>query len=171
MLVRQIPKEEPKAERGMTDRDDPRHSFLESYRNLRSSLLYMTEATERPKTILVTSSVPDEGKSVTAANLAITIAHAGSRVLLVDADLRKGVLHRRFGLAAEPGVSEALAKGLNWAEATQPTKVPNLSLLARGAITHRSSELFIQPVTEKFLKDASEKYDYLIVDTAPVMAA
>ena len=53
----------------------------------------------------------------------------------------------------------------------QPTKVQNLFLLPRGAITHRSSELFIQPVTERFLKETSAKYDYLIVDTAPVMAA
>jgi len=170
-LVGQIPKEDAKGELKLIDTEDTRHAFLEAYRNLRSSLLYMTEAAERPKTILVTSSVPDEGKSVTAANLAITMAHAGSRVLLVDADLRKGILHRRFGLTGEPGLSETLSKGLNWDKVVQATKEQNLFLLPRGAITHRSSELFIQPVTEKFLSEASAKYDYLIVDTAPVMAA
>ncbi len=170
-LVGQIPKEDAKGDLKLIDTDDTRHAFLEAYRNLRSSLLYMTEATERPRTILVTSSVPDEGKSVTAANLAITMAHAGSRVLLVDADLRKGILHRRFGLPGDPGLSETLSKGLSWVEAAQATKVPNLFLLPRGATTHRSSELFIQPITEKFLKETAAKYDYLIVDTAPVMAA
>ncbi len=86
--------------------------FVEAYRNLRSSLLYMAEAGQRPRTILVTSSVPNDGKSLTAANLAITMASAGSRVLLVDADLRKGALHRRFGVPAEPGLSEVLSKGV-----------------------------------------------------------
>lgn len=151
--------------------EDARHSFLEAYRNLRSSLLYMVEAGERPKTLLVTSSVPNEGKSVTSANLAITMANTGSRVLLVDADLRKGVLHSHFGLASGPGLSEALSHGMDWSEAVQATRVPNLSLLPRGAITHKSSEFFIGEVTEKFLREASAKYDYVMLDTAPVMAA
>ena len=173
-VLGQIPKESSMSSKddvGLIEAEDGRHAFVEAYRNLRSSLLYMTETAERPKTILITSSIPDEGKSLTSANLAITMANSGSRVLLVDADLRKGVQHRRFGLNAEPGLSEALSKGLNWEEAVQATKVPNLFLLPRGAITHHSSELFINPVTEKFLKEASAKYDYLMLDTAPVMAA
>src|SRR5205823_11055361 len=66
---------------------------------------------------------------------------------------------------------EALSQGMDWSEAVQATKVPNLSLLPRGAITHKSSEFFIGEVTEKFLQEASAKYDYLLLDTAPVMAA
>src|SRR6185369_18095467 len=102
----------------------------EAYRNLRSSLLYMAESGQRPKTLLVTSSIPNEGKSVTAANLAITIANSGSRVLLVDADLRKGVLHHRFGLPSEPGLSEALSQGSNWEEFVQTTSIPSLFFLS-----------------------------------------
>ncbi len=173
-VLGQIPKEDgpgSKGDVGLIEAEDGRHAFVEAYRNLRSSLLYMTEAAERPRTLLITSSVPDEGKSVTSANLAITMANSGSRVLLVDADLRKGILHRRFGLAGEPGLTEVLAQGLNWEEAVQATKVPNLFLLPRGAITHHSSEFFISSATEKFLKEASAKFDYLMLDTAPVMAA
>ena len=151
--------------------DDARHSFVEAYRNLRSSLLYMAEPGQRPKTLLLTSSVPNEGKSLTSANLAITMANSGSRILLVDADLRKGVLHNRFGTPGEPGFSEALSKGLNWEEAVRPTSTPNLFLLPRGATTQKSSEFFIGEVTERFLKQASAKYDYVMMDTAPVMAA
>jgi capsular exopolysaccharide synthesis family protein len=131
----------------------------------------MTESGSRPKTILITSSIPNEGKSLTSANFAITMAETGSRVLLVDADLRKGVLHERFGLNSGPGFSEALKEGRNWAEIVQPTRTRNLFLLSRGATTQRSSEFFIGEMTQKFLKDAAAQYDYVIMDTAPVMAA
>jgi polysaccharide biosynthesis transport protein len=171
IILGQIPREPSKGDLALIAAEDTRHTFVEAYRNLRSSLLYMVEEGTRPKTLLITSSVPDEGKSVTSANLAITIAKTGSRVLLVDADLRKGVLHRRFDLPAGPGLSEALSQGLNWEEAVQPTKIPNLFLLPRGVRTDRSSEMFVSAPTEKFLKDASSKYDYLLLDTAPVMAA
>jgi len=173
-VLGQIPKERApfrSRELKLLEPDDPRHSFVEAYRNLRSSLLYMAEPAQRPKTLLLTSSVPNEGKSLTSANLAITMANAGSRILLVDADLRKGVLHSRFGTPGEPGFSEALSKGLNWEEAVHPTSTPNLFLLPRGAITQKSSEFFIGQVTETFLKQASAKYDYVMLDTAPVMAA
>ncbi|PYJ00353.1 MAG: hypothetical protein DME25_20935, partial [Verrucomicrobia bacterium] len=173
-ILGQVPQERAPARRAeikLIEPEDSRHSFLEAYRNLRSSLLYMVKASERPRTLLVTSSEPNEGKSLTSANLAITMANSGSRVLLVDADLRKGVLHTLFGLPSGPGLSEALSQGLNWSEAVQATRTPNLFLLPRGAITHKSSEFFIGEVTERFLRDAAAKYDYVMIDTAPVMAA
>jgi polysaccharide biosynthesis transport protein len=173
-ILGQIPREKPPGrgkEIALVHQDDDRHSMVEAYRNLRSSLLFMSEASQRPKTLLITSSVPNEGKSLTSANLAITMSSAGSRVLLVDADLRKGVLHTRFGVPCEPGFTEALSAGLNWEEAVQPTCYPNLVLLPRGSVTHKSSEFFINEVTSKFLREAAAKYDYVLLDTAPVMAA
>jgi capsular exopolysaccharide synthesis family protein len=161
----------PRREVGLIEPDDARHPFVEAYRNLRSSLLYMTASGERPRTILITSSVPNEGKSVTSSNLSITLANAGSRVLLVDADLRKGVLHGRFGLTPEPGLTECLTNQIPWEQVVQATKYPNLWILPRGAITHKSSELFIHEDTQKFLQESAAKYDYVIIDTAPVMAA
>ena len=150
---------------------DGRHSFVEAYRNLRSSLLYMAQGEGRSKTLLVTSSVPNEGKSLTAANLAITMASTGSRVLLVDADARKGALHTRFEVPAKPGLTEVLGQGLNWEEAVQATKYPNLSILPQGAFAPNASELFISDVTKQFLRDVAAKYDYVVLDTVPVMAA
>src|SRR5262249_29378588 len=144
--------------------DDERHSFLEAYRNLRSSLLYMFEAGKRPKTILVTSSVPNDGKSITSANLAITLANAGSRILLIDADLRKGSQHARFELEPGPGLSEVLSHGAKWDELVRESKVPNLFLLPRGANTQRSSELFLSGPIDALLKEAAGKYDFVIVD-------
>jgi capsular exopolysaccharide synthesis family protein len=174
-VVGQIPRERPVKKHGQLDlikHDDPRFGLVEAYRNLRSSILYMAESGKRPKVIAITSSVPAEGKSFTAANLAICMANAGSRVLLIDADLRKGVLHDRFKLpSATPGLSEALTGVISWDEVVQPTSVANLSLLPRGTATQSSSELFVSEPTTKVLRSAAEKYDYVLLDNAPVMAA
>lgn len=161
----------PKREVALVGPEDERHDFVEAYRNLRSSLLYMAEPGAGPKILLVTSSVPNEGKSLTSANLSITMASTGSRVLLVDADLRKGALHTRFGVAPRPGLTEVLGQGLNWEEAVQATKFPNLSLLPRGTFAPNAGELLISSATKEFLRDAAAKYDYVILDTVPVMAA
>jgi capsular exopolysaccharide synthesis family protein len=151
--------------------EDQRHPFVEAYRNLRSSLLYMTHTEPRPRTLLITSSVPGDGKSMTATNLAITMAMGGSRVLIVDADLRKGTLHSRFNIPNETGFSEVFLGGTDWRSAVKETIYPNLHLLPRGATTQRSSEFFIGATMEKFLKESAQEYDYVLIDTAPVMAA
>jgi polysaccharide biosynthesis transport protein len=172
-VLGQIPRERigpNHKEPGLIENEDERHAFVEAYRNLRSSLLYMSETGQRPKTLAVTSSVPNDGKSLTATNLAIIMASSGSRVLLVDADLRKGGLHHRLGLPPGPGLCEVLAEDIGWEQTVVSTKTPNLSLVPRGRTSQRSSELFISNKTEAFLKDAATKYDYVIVDTAPVMA-
>jgi capsular exopolysaccharide synthesis family protein len=173
-VLGQIPREKKDIRGGIlpfVQPDDRRHPFVESYRNLRSSLLYMAAMGTRPHTLLVTSAVPNDGKSITAANLAITLAMGGTRVLLVDADLRKGTLHSRFKLQADTGLSEALSQKTDWRPAVKETGVPNLRLLPRGGTTQRSSELFIGPVMEKFLQEANKEYDCVLIDTAPVMAA
>jgi capsular exopolysaccharide synthesis family protein len=173
-VLGQIPREKKDVRGGIlpfVQPDDKRHPFVESYRNLRSSLLYMAAMGKGPHTLLVTSAVPNDGKSVTAANLAITLAMGGARVLLVDADLRKGALHNHLNIQNDTGLSEALSQNTDWRPAVKDTNVPNLRLLPRGATTQRSSELFIGPVMEKFLQEANKEYDYVLLDTAPVMAA
>src|ERR1035437_3280833 len=173
-VLGQVPREASGGSRkqpSLIEPEDTRHAFVEAYRNLRSSLLYMAETGDRPRTILVTSSVPNDGKSVTASNLAITLASAGSRVLLVDADLRKGALHERFGVPAEPGLAEVLSKGAAWETIVQATKFSNLFILPAGAFTANSSELFIGGATKRVVRDPAGKYDYVILDTVPVMAA
>lgn len=151
--------------------EDSRHSFVEAYRNLRSSLLYTAKTGTRPHILLITSSVPNEGKSVTASNLAITLATGGARVLLVDGDLRKGRLHTRFNIEAKVGLSECLTQGLDWRQVVKDTSVPRLQLLPRGATINNSGEYFIGPVMEKLLKETIQDYDYVLIDTVPVMAA
>jgi capsular exopolysaccharide synthesis family protein len=173
-VIGQIPRERKPPRGGVlpfVHTDDQRHPFVEAYRNLRSSLLFMAETGTRPHTLLVTSSIPSDGKSLTAANLAITLAMGGARVLLVDADLRKGKLGSRFDIKAEAGLSEALLQGTDWRSLVKETPVANLKLLPRGATTTRSSELFTGPVMSKFLQESNKDYDYVLLDTAPVMAA
>ncbi len=173
-VLGQIPRERKPPRGGIlpfVQADDQRHPFIESYRNLRSSLLYMAQTGTRPHTLLVTSSVPNDGKSLTAANLAITLAMGGARVLLVDADLRKGNLVTRFNIETESGLFEVLSQGIPWRSSVKETAVANLRLLPRGATTQRSSELFLGPVMDKFLQESIKEYDYVLIDTAPVMAA
>jgi len=89
----------------------------------------------------------------------------------VDADLRKGNLQKRLGVEADTGFAEVFLEGKDWHQAVKETSVTNLFLLPRGTITQRSSEFFIGPVMEKFLKESAQEYDYVVIDTAPVMAA
>lgn len=174
LVLGQIPLEAGKLARhgvGLLQPDDERHAFLEAYRNLRSSLLYMATEGKRPRIMLVTSGIPGDGKSMTTSNLAITMALGGSRVLLVDADLRKGLLHRRFGLEATAGFTEVITGRVAWEKTVLLTSTPNLSLLPRGDTCRNPGELFLKPSTHELIKQLAAQYDYVIFDTAPVMAA
>ncbi len=173
-ILGQIPRESSLNSEGkmaLLQPQDERHSFLEAYRNLRSSLLYLGEPGKVPRTVLVTSSVPNDGKSITSANLAITLANGGSRVLLIDGDLRKGSQHTRFDFEHAEGLSEALSQGKPWTELVRQTRIPRLFLLPRGATTQYSSELFLGNSIDVLLKEAVSKYDFVLVDSPPVMAA
>jgi capsular exopolysaccharide synthesis family protein len=174
-VLGQIPYEAPRpGERGglaLLHADDDRHAFLEAYRNLRSSLLYMATQGQRPRVLVVTSAIPGDGKSMTTANLAITMALAGSRVLLVDADLRKGLLHRRFGVEGSTGLTEVLTGRVPTAQAIVTTTTSNLFLLPRGDTARNPGEMFLKSSTRDLIKELAAQFDYVIFDTAPVMAA
>jgi capsular exopolysaccharide synthesis family protein len=150
--------------------DDDRHVFAESFRNLRSSLLFMFTSQKRPKTILITSSLPEEGKSTMAANLAATLALAGSRILLVDADLRRTGLHKMFSLPIDPGLANIMSQEVNYTKAVAPTSITNLFLLPAGTPDGNPGELFLAPSTDVFLANVYPQYDYIIFDSAPILA-
>jgi capsular exopolysaccharide synthesis family protein len=151
--------------------NDDRHAFAESLRALRSSLLYLPFEGGRPKTLLVTSATPNEGKSTVAVNLAITMALAQVRVLLVDADLRRGTLHRVFKRDCDPGLSDLLLGRVPAEECILPTSVPNLDLAARGTSVPNPGEIFLGARLDQFLRDVYESYEYVIFDSSPVLAA
>ena len=173
-VLGQIPREDKRAireEMFLLRPEDDRLPFVESFRNLRSSLLYLDSKVPYPRRLLITSSVPNDGKSLVAANLAVSLALSGSRVLLVDADLRKGHMHERFGLKVEKGLGQMLVQHLNWRTLVMDTKVDKLKLLARGASEKNATEFFFTTDMESFVNQASTEFDFVIVDTPPVMAA
>ncbi len=173
-VLSQVPREVVLNQNGKLDlihAQDDRHAFAEAYRNLRSSLLFMGEEGKLPKLLLVTSSIPGEGKSVTAANLGITLAEAGARVLIVDADLRKGTLHEYFQKSAAPGLTEILSREADWKAVAQPANTPNLSVIPRGRTARNPSELFLAPITKDLIAELGAHYDIVLFDSAPVMAA
>jgi len=173
-VVGQVPEipEIPGAGSLMLLRDnDDRHMFAESYRNLRSALLYLMVDGRRPRVLLITSAVPNEGKSTIATNLARAMAMGGSKVLLVDADLRKGHIHERLKLNSKPGLSELLRQSDNLEQFVQATDLPNFSFLSRGSICRNPGDLFLSPAFDELLSKFRERYDYILIDGSPVFAA
>ena len=170
-ILGQIPKEKAKGTLNLLQPDDARHVFAESYRNVRSSIFFMPYEGPRPKTFLVTSAVPNEGKSTVSANLAITMALSGAKTLLVDGDLRRGALRETFDLHSKIGFSEILKQEVNWREVVVPASLPSLFLLPRGNTLSQPSEHLLRESTDAFLKDIYNHYDYIIIDSSPVLAA
>jgi succinoglycan biosynthesis transport protein ExoP len=170
-ILGQIPKEKAKGTLNLLQPDDARHVFAESYRNVRSSIFFMPYEGPRPKTLLVTSAVPNEGKSTVSANLAITMALSGAKTLLVDGDLRRGALRETFDIHSKIGFSEILKQEVNWREVVVPTSLPSLFVLPRGKTLSQPSEHLLRESTDAFLKDIYNHYDYIIIDSSPVLAA
>jgi capsular exopolysaccharide synthesis family protein len=170
-VLGQIPKEKTKGRVTLLQPDDARHVFAESYRNVRSSIFFMPYEGPRPKTMLVTSSVPNEGKSTISSNLAITMALSGARTLLIDGDLRRGALREAFGISSKIGFSEVLKQEVNWQEVVVPTTYPNLFILPRGKTLGQPSEHLLRDSTDALLRDMYSHYDYIIIDSSPVLAA
>jgi polysaccharide biosynthesis transport protein len=170
-VLAQIPTEKHKGLLEPLKANDDRHAFAESLRALRSSLLYLPFEGEKPKTLLITSATPNEGKSTVAVNLAITMALAQVRVLLVDADLRRGTLHRVFKRDFDPGLSELLLERAPAEKCILPTSVPNLDLVTRGTSIPNPGEIFLSARLDQFLRDVYDSYECVIFDSSPVLAA
>jgi capsular exopolysaccharide synthesis family protein len=170
-VLGQIPKEKSGGKLTLLQPDDARHIFAESYRNVRSSLFFMPYEGPRPKTLLITSAVPNEGKSTVASNLAITMALSGAKTLLIDGDLRRGAIREAFDLSTRVGLSEVLKQEVNWREVVVPTSYPNLFVLPRGKTLSQPSEHLLRDSTDQLLKDLYHQYDYIIIDSSPVLAA
>lgn len=170
-LLGQVPRELGKTGITMLTSNDPRHALLESFRTLRSSIIFLPVEGVRPKTLLVTSATPGEGKTTIAANLAITFAFSGAKTLLVDADLRLGRIAKAFNIDSEVGLSDVLRQRTHWREVIVPTSTPNLSILPRGKTLPHPAEHFLGKVTDQLLQELYSEFDYIIFDTPPVMAA
>lgn len=147
----------------------PMSAFAESCRNLRTNLMFTSA--ERPiRTLVVTSSDPEEGKTTVATNLSVSVAQSGRRVLVIDTDLRRPRVHRAFGLSSKAGVTSIVAGMAEFDDVVQPTQVSGLDMLASGPIPPNPSELLHHPRFLDLLRMAQERYDLVVLDSPPVLA-
>jgi capsular exopolysaccharide synthesis family protein len=160
---------------------EQRGSMVEQFRSLRSRLQEF-RAMNRLQSLLVSSGVPQEGKSFIAANLALSLAlHKSSRVLLVDGDMRRSTLQEYFGCEAHPGLSDYLSGKCELVDAMQrpsqastPSRLiapflNNLVLIPGGSVGDRAADLAGSPRFEEMLRVANENFDWIIVDSSPVI--
>ena len=146
------------------------HDFGEAFRSLRTSLVF-TSATDHTRVIAVTSSQPLEGKTTTAANLALALALGGARVLVIDADMRRPGLHKSLGVQNNTGLSHLLQGQARVRDAVQRTAEPNLLMMSAGRTPPNPSELLGSERMSTFLANLERgPFDWVIIDTPPVLA-
>lgn len=148
---------------------NPTDLAVEALRSLRTSLHFaMLEAGNNR--LMISGPSPQVGKTFVSANLAAVVANAGQRVLLVDVDMRKGYLHKVFGVSSDNGLSDLLSKRCELTAAIKHTGVDNLHVITRGQIPPNPSELLMHANFTAFLEEASALYDLVILDTPPFLA-
>lgn len=144
-------------------------ALTEAYRSLRTSVLLSTSG-RPPRLILITSGQPGEGKTTTVANLGITLAQLGGRVLLVDSDMRRPRIGSLLKLAATPaGLSTFLTGQFSLDDVVVPTQVPNLLAIPCGPIPPNPAELLSSTLLRQLLEQVSQKFDYVLLDSPPVL--
>jgi capsular exopolysaccharide synthesis family protein len=148
---------------------DKEFSFqtTEAFKTLRANLIFSL-STKKNKTFAITSSIQHEGKSTTAANLALTFAQMQAKVLLIDADLRKPVQHKLFKLKNKVGLSTLLCGMHSFKEVINENIIPGLDVMTSGTIPPNPSEMLGSENMKVLLEELATYYDYIIVDTPPV---
>ncbi len=165
----------------------PKSNLAESFRALRTSIKFLV-LEKNIKTLMVSSSTAREGKSTTIANMALTLAQIGSRVLLIDADLRKPMVARIFGIEKEPGVSDIILGNYEWRDTVKTVTdimmgrlgmedimtspgIDNLNIITAGTHSPNTTELVSSQRMSDFLNEAKEDFDVILVDCPPVLQA
>lgn len=155
---------------GLVTIHKPNSFPAESYRMFRTNLSYLS-IDRVAKIIAFTSTSAEEGKTSSVANFAVTLASAGKRVLLIDCDLRKGRIHTIFNFNQAPGLTNCLAQKSDFAEAYhQLENYESLHILTSGVLPPNPSEILTSNAFEKFIHEIREQYDYVLIDTPPVLA-
>ncbi len=148
----------------------PQSQMAEAYRALRTSLL-LTSLGGPPKVILITSALPQEGKTTTSINTAIVLAQKGTRVLLIDADLRRPSIHKTLGMGPKTGLSNVLTGNATLQQAVvRSTILPTLFVLTAGTPPPNPAELLASSNMRDILAELREQYDHIVVDTPPTLS-
>lgn len=147
---------------------NPKDPIAEAYRTIRTSVLFSSTEEHNLKSIIIVSPGPQEGKTITLCNLGITMAHNQSRVLLVDADMRRSRLHTTFKKDNKLGLSNYLSGQAEFKDIVKKTEIENLSLVSSGPHPPNPSELLSSHKMKEFIDEAKEKFDFILFDTAPM---
>jgi polysaccharide biosynthesis transport protein len=160
----------PKEAVELVTKSRPRSQMAESYRALRTSLL-LTFAGGPPKVILITSALPEEGKTTTSVNSAIVLAQKGTRVLLIDADLRRPSIHKTLGMGPKLGLSNVLTGTATLQQATIPSTIlPELFILPAGTPPPNPAELLASTKMKNILEELRKIYDHIVIDSPPTLS-
>jgi len=148
---------------------EPSKPAAEAYRSIRTTVFFNAQK-NNAKVIQLTSPIPGDGKSTTVSNLAVSIAQSGKRVILVDADFRKPVLHKLFGLDNSSGATSVIYGETPWQEAAQVIIPGGLSVLPAGPIPHNPAELLTSEQFPALVETLKAEFDYVLIDTPPLLA-
>lgn len=148
---------------------NPKSQASEAFRTLRTNIQF-SSLDEDLKTLVITSTQPGEGKSTIVSNLAITMAQSGKKVLLIDCDLRKPSIHKKFGLSNQEGLTSALSKEKTKEEVIKPAGINNLYILTSGPIPPNPAELLGSKKMKNFIGELKGFFDVILFDAPPVLA-
>lgn len=148
---------------------NPKSRAAEAYRTLRTNIQF-SSLDENVKTIVVTSSGPGEGKSTVMSNLAVTMAQSGKRVLLLDCDLRKPTIHKKFGIPNSEGLTNILGQSKKIEECIYPTSIENLFVLTSGPTPPNPAELLGTKRMLALISNLKDTFDIILIDAPPVLA-
>jgi len=148
---------------------NPKSPISEQYRTIRTNIQF-SSVDHEIRSIMITSTGPGEGKSTTAANLAVVFAQQGKQVLLIDADLRKPTVHYTFRLQNIHGLTSVLLRNATLQEAVSVSEVDHLDVLTSGPIPPNPAELLSSRSMVELLKEAYDQYDIVIIDSPPLLA-
>lgn len=147
---------------------DPKSVVSEEFRAIRTSMQY-SNLDKKIKTILVTSTTKNEGKTTTTSNLAVSFAKVDNKkVLVIDCDLRNPSIHKAFGISNIKGLSDLLIEGKSILNYIKPTQIENLHIITAGAIPPNPAEVLASNAMQEFIKNIKEEYDYVFIDTPPI---
>jgi capsular exopolysaccharide synthesis family protein len=148
---------------------NPKSVVAEAFRTLRTNIQFSSLDNEL-RTIVVTSTQPSEGKSTVLANLAVTMAQSGKKVVLLDCDLRKPTIHKKLGVTNKNGLTTLLSKEKGLQECLQLLNVPNLYIITSGPIPPNPAELLGSKRMKSLLQELKEHFDMILIDAPPVLA-
>lgn len=168
-LVGSIPLDKERRKQSAISFEGDNSAIAESFRKLRTNLQFLA-VDNPPRVFVVTSSVPNEGKSTTAINIALALAEGDHNVVLVDGDLRRPALGKYLDLVGRVGFSTVLAGRASLDEVLQQTRCPRLVVLTSGAVPPNPSELLGSLAAQKILAELRSRFDYVVVDSSPLIA-